>query len=905
MQNLISPITTAFSSVFNPIKDRLNSKIPSFLNDQALSIESKFPYENFLDDDNSNIILLTDGGLGICWKICTIEHEIYNDLSLTDTISRFCKVFESVSTERASFQIIWDSYPDRDFEVPEHYYKSNVIAHNIMCERFDKIKSLADNPGSCLKAMKRELFLTFRLQPEKRIDFSKRKKNLISEFNEQFENLEMLISEFRKYYESIEISLQSGGYVINKLNKKSFIEFVRIPFHTYEFKKNNACFYQEIDEENSISNQILKDYLVMTPRYIEVGQQDTWEVLSWSGISKNQYAGMMSQLMQIDIPMRAVVNIVPCKEKDEKSIEFKETLLLRATSSKSLKQKKEVQETQNRIAYGEKLFRVSMHIFIRNTNIDLKNIKKKSSEISVINLIKNYIGIPFIAEKYAAPAIFLQCQPLAYTNYSGAFSLRERRMTSQYAAYYLPIFGGFSGHKQKTQLMQSRSGTPIWIAPRQSTETAHHVGVIAGSGAGKSFITCNLITSEVAADPRTLVFGIDYECSYEFLGKFLSDERGYTVCKPPETFPNIFLGEMDKYRINMIVNILITAIRLIDPQFNIIPEHKMIIQFSLEKVFHSNKTDANTEYDSQNNIFKNISDENLENYEVPKLSDIVKKFGIVCTEQNYPSELASILANKLSPYYGRGYLSHIFDQKLTANLKDPSPQFMFFDLSGVKTDELLCPLTAIICLSEILRNIRKKENIFVPGIIVVDELGIIGNIPAVAAFIQDAWATFRKLRQMCIGITNDVDHYQVRPACKTVWNISPNKYILHMPAEQISKAVTDAPKLFEADVGNIVSSLRKLDGAFSQGLIMSDHGCGTFMYVPTGFDYWLAVSQPIEKSNLLEILNVIGNEKKNYFKILKAISEYAPFGFRDEDKRCRKVNEKEINEIIGIYNEIN
>ena len=250
-------------------------------------------------------------------------------------------------------------------------------------------------------------------------------------------------------------------------------------------------------------------------------------------------------------------------------------------------------------------------------------------------------------------------------------------------------------------------------------------------------------------------------------------------------------------------------------------------------------------------------------------------------------------------------MSHIFDQKLTANLKDPSPQFMFFDLSGVKTDELLCPLTAIICLSEILRNIRKKENIFVPGIIVVDELGIIGNIPAVAAFIQDAWATFRKLRQMCIGITNDVDHYQVRPACKTVWNISPNKYILHMPAEQISKAITDAPKLFEADVGNIVSSLRKLDGAFSQGLIMSDHGCGTFMYVPTGFDYWLAVSQPIEKSNLLEILNVIGNEKKNYFKILKAISEYAPFGFRDEDKRCRKVNEKDINSIIRIYNEIN
>lgn len=692
------------------------------------------------------------------------------------------------------------------------------------------------------------------------------------------------------------------------MKRQEFLEFLRVPFHTYEFKKNNACFHQEFNEEVSISDQILMDYIVTTPRYIEVGEADTWEILSWCGLPKVQYAGMMAQLLRVDFPMRVVVNIAPCKEKDEKSIEFKESLLHNAKSSKLLKQKKEVQETQDRLAHGEKLFRVSLHICIRNMETKLHEMKRQNSTTAVINLVKNYTGIPLVVEKRAMPAIFFLCQPLAFSNYSGIITNRERRMTSLYATYYLPIYGGFSGHKQKSQLMQSRNGSPIWIAPRQQPDSAHHVAVVATTGAGKSYNMANLITSEVALNSCTLVFGLDYECSYEYAGKILADERGCIICKPPQTFPNIFIGDMDRERINMIVNILITAIKLCDPDFKIIPEFRIIIQLSLEKVFHSNKTDVSTKYDPENNEFKTINEDEMRNeiYDVPNLSDIVKKFGMVCTEQNYPEEWAVILSNKLSPFYGRGYLSHIFDQRISSNFSDQSPQFYLFDLSGVKYDpELLCPLTVIICLSEIMRHIKKKKNVGTLGIIINDELGVIGKIPAIATFIDDSWTTFRKLLQMCIGITNNVEHFQKMDACRTVWNLSPNKFILQLPPEQVNKAVTDKPALFEADVGNIVSSLRKVDGAFSQGLVMTDHGCGTFIYVPTGYDHWLAVSQPVEKKNLQKVIDLVGDKKENYFFVLKALSICAPFGYRDESSnKCREINDNEINKFMETYNEI-
>lgn len=897
------------SSFFNPIRDRMNSAVPEFLTDQAKSIDNMFIYESFLEDEYKNILLMTDGSVGLCWKINLIEHETYNDVTLNESISRFTRIFESVSNDRACFQIIWDSYPDKDFELPEYFNNQNqTIAQKIMSERILKLKDLADNPGQCLKSMRRDLVLTFKLQSSKNLDSYKLKTKLEDDINEVSNNLDMLLNEFKKCYESIEIAMKTGGYHFKQMERQEFLEFVRVPFHTYEFKKNNQSFYTEYDENESLSNQILKDYVSMTPRYIEVGEEDTWEVLSWSGLSKNQYAGMMAHLLRIDIPLRVVVNIVPCKEKDEKSLDGKETLLENAKSSKLLKQKKEVRDTQNRIAEGEKLLRVSHHIFIRNMNTKIHDMNRVNSVTTIVNMIKNYIGIPYVPEKYAAPAIFLLCQPLAYSNCSGIFTCRERRIMSMSATYYLPIYGGFSGHQQKSQLMQSRNGTPIWLAPRENPDSGHHIATLAGTGSGKSYAMVNLIMSEVALNPDTLVFGLDYECSYEYLGKILAQDNKYLVCKPPLNFPNIFLGEMDQERIKMIVDIIITAIKLCDANFHIQPEFKMILQLSMEKVFHSKRTDASTRYDFDSNSFEVLEEDEFKNqtYDVPNLSDIVKKFGIVCTEQNYPSEWAQVLSNKLSPFYGAGFLSHIFDQKVTSKIVDDSPQFMFFDLSGVKSDnELLCPLTVIICLSEILRNIKKKENSSKPGIIVIDELGVIGKIPAVADFIQDAWTTFRKLRQMCIGITNDVEHYQKLPACRTVWNISPNKYILQLPSEQINKAVTDTPVLFSQDVGNVVSSLKKVDGAFSQGLIMTDHGSGTFIYVPTGFDHWLSVSRAMEKNTLQKILDLVGDFPKNYFKALKALSFVAPYGFRDKiSNKCRDINEEEIKRVMEIYHEL-
>lgn len=194
------------SSVFDPLKQRFKPDIPEFLNDQAISIEKKFNYECFLEDEFENVVLLTDGSVGVCWKISPIEHEIYSDLALNDTISKFTKIFEIISNDRACFQIIWDSYPDKDFDAPDYYYlkdSEKTIAQKIMTERINKIKSLADDPGKGLKSMKRDLILTFKLQSDKKLDSYKFNSNLESEYSENYNNLEILLDEFKKCFDSI------------------------------------------------------------------------------------------------------------------------------------------------------------------------------------------------------------------------------------------------------------------------------------------------------------------------------------------------------------------------------------------------------------------------------------------------------------------------------------------------------------------------------------------------------------------------------------------------------------------------------------------------------------------------------------------------------------------------------
>ena len=207
-------------------------------------------------------------------------------------------------------------------------------------------------------------------------------------------------------------------------------------------------------------------------------------------------------------------------------------------------------------------------------------------------------------------------------------------------------------------------------------------------------------------------------------------------------------------------------------------------------------------------------------------------------------------------------------------------------------------------LAEILRQIRRPENRGRPGMLVIEEAGVLSEgSPELVSFIQSAWKTFRKLGFSCVGLTNEVDDYVRKAGPREIWNVSPNKIILKMTDKDLQKALVgnpeagQAPLIEEAHLGKLIASLKKEDGEYSQGLWWSDEAKGTFMFMPTGFDYWCAASKPIEVATVYEVWRAQG--EASYFAAVAWLAKNFPRGVLDREGKLRNLSPEELNSASG------
>lgn len=179
----------------------------------------------------------------------------------------------------------------------------------------------------------------------------------------------------------------------------------------------------------------------------------------------------------------------------------------------------------------------------------------------------------------------------------------------------------------------------------------------------------------------------------------------------------------------------------------------------------------------------------------------------------------------------------------------------------------------------------------------IEEAGVLaGDSPEIVQFIRDAWKTFRKLGMACVGLTNEVDDYAIKPGPREIWNVSANKVILRMLEKDLQKALCGSaergfPPLIEDKlIAQLIGSLRKKDGVYSQGLWWSDEAKGTFVFMPTGYDYWCAASKPIEVETVYAVPKKLGN----FRAAVTWIAEQFPRGVIGKDGRPRSLRPEEF-----------
>lgn len=878
--------------------DRIRPPQPyDFLKAQPASFAEALPYESMIPvqapQGDGEACLLADGSMGILWELSTLSHEVLPHTELERRTRALCEIFEKIRNPRVTFQVIYDVTPSPAVPRPPYLKNPQTAPELMLSARVESVDSLAHHSQNHLRLLQRRSFLTLRLtrSPFPGIAPGARERDAVeASFQAQRTDLERLWSE-------VEYGLSHAGMGFRPLPGKELLSLLRETFQDLSSRKEAASLEPEPPHlQVRLSRQILRDFVQLSPDALAIGG-NTWEVTSWLDQPPSVHVGLFAKVMELDVPHRIVVNIRPCQ--DIADLSTKSTLLKKASDAFGELQREEIRGTQNALARGDQLLSMSVHLLVRNEHPGQGRTQTTALAKQMISRVKTLTQIPLMVERYAAPAIFLFCLPFGYGPSSGRFTGREKRVLARHMAPYLPVFGGFAGTKTPLQLMVSRGGEAAWLNPFDS-ETSPHMAVLASSGGGKSFFAQNLMSSFFAKEGRRgqggpLLFIIDKKTSYEIFARVLGEEFGSQIVKPPAQYPNIFRGALDEFRLPVMVGLLKTAVSLVSKDARFEAREEMLVSAAIRRAFEQAELDAQTAYSPTGLI-----DQSPSLMKIPRLTDVVENLFPVAAGAHIPTAAAEALAQEFAPFLGAGPYAALFDREDWDDLDPQTPGVSLYDIDAVAGHPVLATLTTQIILSEILRQIRRPANRGRPGMLVIEEAGVLaGSSPAIVSFIQDAWKTFRKLGIACIGLTNEVDDFALKPGPREMWNVSPNKVILRMLEKDLQKALTGnldqglSPLISDRHVGSLIQSLTKRDGHFSQGLWWSDETVGTFVFSPTGYDYWCAASKPIEVETVHHVASCLSDDSRPYFAAVRWLATHYPRGVRSPDGTLRRLLSEE------------
>jgi hypothetical protein len=883
--------------------------VPPELHGQAPSVGDALPYEDVLEGDFERpVVLLSDGAVALVWRLQLVSHEVMSNEEVAERARAVARVFDALAEPDQVVQLLFDAAPAWEVDKPAYlqHEQALTVAQEVLDHRLRHIEMLAAGAvlgRSEFRTMQRQLHLTLRMAGIDRKPGLKAalQRGLLGVAAAEEEAARQFLAAVRRLLDAgsqLEDGLETLGFAPVPCGGTEVLALLRRAWHDEDELVENPCVRRPYDPDRRLGSQVLKSFVQQNRAGVQVGR-DSWELISWMEQPQQVPMGLFSLLLGFGLPLRCVVTVRPCLETTDLALAKTQLSAPLLHSERKVRHMEELRYVEERQVHGEKLFWVGLHLLVKNEGVSLQELEHRGAARSVAHAVAQASDIELVVERDATAGLFLLCQPLCYTPGSAWFTGRERRVLTSALGPYLPLFGGFQGQTKeahRVQLLHSRAADPLWLDIRKN-ETSPHVAVLASTGAGKSFWLANLLCSEAAAHEDALFFILDSLTSYQVLGEVLGEEGGFSLVKPPATMPNIWEGELSDERLGVLVGLLRAAISLVDPSFVFKNEHGTLLEGAIRKAFADQRLEASTAL-GETALFEVTGRKGLR--PLPRLSDVVGNLALVAAERNVPSTAVDALTLQLSAFVGDGRYARFFDAESWAETSAPTPKVTLYDFGAIE-DATVRSLTLFVCVAEVVRQVMRPQNRGRPGVLLVDEAGVLLSQPGEAGaelvrFVQTAWKTFRKLGVACIGSTNEPADYAEKAGPKTIWFNSPTKIFLRLKPEDLKLARLEdrtkgRPALIDDPLlGELVTSLRKVDGAYSQGMFVSDETRGTFTYIAGGHDYWLAASKPVEVTTFLTVAERLGSRRL----ALHWLAERFPMGARDETGAVRALSEQEM-----------
>ena len=444
-------------------------------------------------------------------------------------------------------------------------------------------------------------------------------------------------------------------------------------------------------------------------------------------------------------------------------------------------------------------------------------------------------GAEGLKEEIIAPSLFLTCLPLNFDHRLESFVRRDRRILSDNFADMLPLYGAMRGTRTPAALYVNRRGEPVGVDLFDS-ETNPHGVIIGASGAGKSFLTNDLIYQNYRLGGHFFV--LDKGHSYRKTCQILGGQYIHFDLKAPLTI-NPFVAPPTAENLAFLVEVLALMASGGDERDRLGREEKGLLQQAILEAY-----------------------ERVKNREVV-LSDVVAVLD---------GEMGRRLALRLAPFMKNGQYGKFFDGPHAFTIDTRFTVFELAELSAYPDLQLVVLLNIMFFVTRFVSSEKLHAQ---RKFLLIDEAWQLLKMANTADFIANAFKTFRKYRCSVLAITQEVSDLLQQKSGLAILANTANKIFLKQEASVIEQLKREL--CLSEEVAALLRSVQTVKGQYSEALMMMPSSVGVVRLVPDPFLYWAATSEPRDNAYLQETRERLGGD------LLLALAHCAashPYGVR-------------------------
>lgn len=443
-------------------------------------------------------------------------------------------------------------------------------------------------------------------------------------------------------------------------------------------------------------------------------------------------------------------------------------------------------------------------------------------------------------DRYMQFQAYLTCVPMALTpSVQQDLRATERFVTKTLANAVdtAPLVGEWTGFGQASLLLWGRLGQYMAIDTFANPEGNYNIAMAAGSGAGKSVLANELISSVRCQGGTAYV--IDAGRSYENAckshdGQFIEFTKDVTPNFNPFPMMEDLDGDEDAFKdavvmIAQIVNSMAAPDRLLDDY-------------------------------SQGIVEEVVQKEILERGRAGSITNIYERLiGFKNNQTGEPDPVAGQLAQAMRSYTRQGIFGNHFEGSDPIELKS---SFVVLELDGLAASPRLQSTVLMILMFRITQQMYLSRHL--RKIVLIDEAWALMRDGATAKFIETGYRRARKYNGQFATITQSFNDYFKTSAAKAAYENSDWKFSLRQSEETWADTFNASHFVASDGQQTVLRSLRTEVGMYSE----------VFVKMPQGWGVGRLILDPyslLEYSSKAEDFNAIKAHRQQGLSIPEAI----------------------------------